>query len=104
HSGIGVDAFVAEVEKLSNGSIKIEPFHAGKLGSIPEQIKNVISGAQDLHLIYPEFLTNLLDETKIISAPYVFESLEHARAFYKSALFKPAVDKLKSLGAIFLDP
>jgi TRAP-type C4-dicarboxylate transport system substrate-binding protein len=103
HSGVGAEAFAAEVAKLSNGQMRIEVFHAGKLGGIPDQMKNVMQGAQELHLLYPEFLANLIDETKIISAPYVFRDLAHAQAYLKSDLFKPGLDKLRSLGAIVLD-
>jgi TRAP-type C4-dicarboxylate transport system substrate-binding protein len=104
HSGVGTEAFAAEVAKLSGGAIKIEVFHAGKLGTIGDQIKNVFSGAQDLHLLYPEFLANLIDETKILSAPYVFRDLAHLQKYHKSELFKPAVDKLQQMGAVLLDP
>lgn len=103
HSGVGAEAFAAEVAKLSGGQMKVEVFHAGKLGTIPEQIKNVLTGAQDMHLLYPEFLTNLLDETKIISAPYVFRDHGHLQRFYKSDVFKPAVDKLRAQGGLILD-
>lgn len=103
HSGVGVDAFAAEVARLSNGQMKIEVFHAGKLGGIPDQQKNVLQGSQDMHLLYPEFLTSLIDETKIISAPYVFRDLDHAQAYLKSDLFKPGLDKLRSMGGIILD-
>ncbi len=103
HSGVGADAFAAEVAKLSNGQLKVEVFHAGKLGGIPDQVKNVLQGAQDMHLLYPEFLTNLIDETKIISAPFVFRDLNHAQAYLKSDLFKPGLDKLHGMGAIVLD-
>ena len=89
--------------KLSNGQIKVEVFHAGKLGSIPEQIKNVLQGAQDLHLLYPEFLTSFIDETKVLSAPYVFRDLAHTQAFMKSDVFKPGLDKLRSMGGVVLD-
>ena len=104
HSGVGVDAFAAEVARLSNGQMKIEVFHAGKLGSIPEEIKNVLTGAQDMHLLYPEFLANNMDEAKILSAPYVFRDLPHLQAYMKSDLFKPAIEKLKAQGAVILDP
>jgi TRAP-type C4-dicarboxylate transport system substrate-binding protein len=103
HSGVGAEAFAAEVAKLSNGQMKVEVFHAGKLGGIPDQVKNVLQGAQDLHLLYPEFLANLIDETKVISAPYLFRDLDHAQAYLKSGLFKPGVDKLRSLGGVILD-
>src|SRR5258708_33363776 len=104
HSGVGADAFAKEVDRLSNGQMKVEVFHAGKLGSIPEEIKNVLTGAQDMHLVYPEFLINLIDEAKILSAPYVFSSLDHLQAYHKSALFQPAVEKLKAAGGVLLDP
>ena len=103
HSGVGATAFAEEVAKLSGGQMKVEVFHAGKLGGIPDQQKNVFSGAQDLHLLYPEFLAGIIDETKIISAPYVFRDLNHAQAYLKSPLFKPGLDKLRQLGAIVLD-
>ena len=103
HSGVGAEAFAAEVAKLSNGQMKVEVFHAGKLGNIPEQIKNVLQGAQEMHLLYPEFLTNLIDETKVLSAPYVFRDLAHTQAFMKSAVFKPGLDKLRALGGVILD-
>ncbi len=103
HSGVGADAFAAAVARLSNGQMQVQVFHAGQLGPIPEQIRNVLAGSQDLHLIYPEFMSTLLDETRVISAPYVFESHAHQQNFLKSDVFKPAIDKLRGLGAIMLD-
>jgi TRAP-type C4-dicarboxylate transport system substrate-binding protein len=103
HSGVGADAFAKHVETLSKGSMKVEVFHAGKLGSIPDQIKNVLTGAQDMHLIYPEFLANQFDEAKILSAPFVFRDLDHLQAYHKSDLWKPAMDKLQAQGAVILD-
>ena len=64
HSGVGADAFAAAVARLSNGEIKVNVFHAGQLGPIPEQIRNVLAGTQDMHLLFPEFLANLIDESK----------------------------------------
>jgi TRAP-type C4-dicarboxylate transport system substrate-binding protein len=103
-AGVGLEAFAAEVARLSGGSLKVQVFHAGQLGAIPEEIKNVLSGSQDMHFLTPEFLTTLIDETKIISAPYVFRSHAHQQAFFKSAVFKPGLDKLRALGAVVLDP
>jgi TRAP-type transport system periplasmic protein len=103
HSGVGADAFAAAVARLSNGEMKVNVFHAGQLGPIPEEVRNVLTGTQDMHLIYPEFLTNLLDETKVISAPYLFKSHAHQQAFFRGPLFKPALDKLRSLGGVIVD-
>ena len=103
HSGVGVDAFAAEVAKLSNGTMKVEVFHSAKLGNIPEEIANTFRGAQDMHLIYPEFLASFVPEAKVISLPYVFNNLEHLQKFYKSDLWKPAIDRIEKEGAILLD-
>lgn len=103
HSGAGAEAFAEAVARLSDNEMKVQVFHAGQLGPVPEQIRNVLAGTQDMHLLYPEFMTNFLDETRVISAPYVFRSPAHQQAFFKSDLFKPALDKLASLGATVLD-
>ncbi len=103
HSGVGADAFAAAVDRLSGGQMKVQVFHAGQLGPIPEQQRNVLAGTQDMHLLYPEFLTTLIEETRVISAPYVFTSHAHQANFLKSDVFKPGLDKLRSLGAIVLD-
>lgn len=104
HSGIGAEAFAAEVERLSGGTMKVDVFHAGQLGTIGDQIKNVLTGAQDMHLLYSEFLTNLIDESKIISAPYVFRDLDHLQRFYTSDIWGAAMDRLASMGAVVIDP
>lgn len=103
HSGVGAEAFAAAVARLSNGQMTVQVFHAGQLGPIPEQQRNVLAGTQDMHLLYPEFLTTLIDETRIISAPYVFQSHAHQANFLKGEVFKPGLDKLRGLGAIVLD-
>lgn len=103
HSGVGSDAFAAAVDRLSGGQMKVQVFHAGQLGPIPEQQRNVLAGTQDMHLLYPEFLTTLIEETRVISAPYVFTSHAHQANFLKSEAFKPGLDKMRSLGAIVLD-
>jgi len=101
--GVGVDAFAAAVARLSNGQMQVQAFHGGQLGPIPEQVRNVFAGTQDMHMVSPEFLTNLIDEARVISAPYVFQSHAHQANFLKSDLFKPGLDKMRGLGAIYID-
>jgi TRAP-type C4-dicarboxylate transport system substrate-binding protein len=103
HSGVGAEAFAAAVARLSNNQMRVQVFHAGQLGSIPEQQRNVLSGAQDMHLLYPEFLDSLIDETRIIAAPYVFRNHAHQQAFFRSELFRPALERLRGLGGTIID-
>lgn len=101
--GAALDAFVKEVDQLSGGTMQINAFHAGKLGALPVEITNTLEGAQDMLLINLEFLTTFIQESKVLSLPYLFESLDHLQKFHKSNLWKPAVDRIESLGAVFLD-
>ena len=103
HSGVGAEAFASEVARLSNGSMEVKVFHAGKLGNIPVQQTNVINGAQDMHLVYPEFLSQFFEEAKVISLPYLFNDLNHIQTFYTSDLWGGAMEKLEKQGAIVLD-
>jgi TRAP-type C4-dicarboxylate transport system substrate-binding protein len=103
HSGVGAEAFAAAVARLSNNAMRVQVFHAGQLGSIPEQQRNVLSGAQDMHLLYPEFLDSLIEETRIIAAPYVFRNHAHQQAFFRSELFRPAIERLRGLGGTIID-
>ncbi len=103
HSGVGAEAFAAAVARLSNNAMRVQVFHAGQLGNIPEQQRNVLSGAQDMHLLYPEFLDSLIEETRIIAAPYVFRSHAHQQAFFRSDIFRPAAERLRGLGGTIID-
>lgn len=103
HSGVGAEAFAKEVDKLSNGEMKVNVFHSGKLGNQPVQIQNVYSGSQDMHLIYPELMASHIEETKLIGLPYLFQSLEHAQKFFLSDIWQPANAKIESNGAVLLD-
>jgi len=103
HSGVGVEAFAKEVNRLSKGTMEIKVFHAGQLGNIPAQIANVFSGAQDMHLIYPEFLGSLAEEARVISLPYLFNDMDHLKKFYMSSLWKPVLDRLEQQGSVMLD-
>lgn len=103
HSGVGVEAFAKEVDRLSEGTMEVKVFHGGQLGNIPAQIANVFSGAQDMHLIYPEFLGSLAEEARVISLPYLFNDMDHLKKFYKSSLWKPVLDRMEDQGSVMLD-
>ena len=104
HSGIGSEAFAKEVKRLSGGTMEVKVFHAGKLGNIPTQLENVLSGSQDMHLLYSEFLGGFIPESKVLCLPYVFKSLDHLQKFYKSDIWKKALAKMERKGAVVIDP
>jgi TRAP-type mannitol/chloroaromatic compound transport system substrate-binding protein len=48
HQGIGIDVFAKEVEKRTQGRIKIQNFYSGSLGGERESIEAVQLGTQEL--------------------------------------------------------
>ena len=102
-AGISTEDFAAEVARLSNGTMKVNVFHGGALGAIPAEIANTFSGAQDMFTVPPVFLASYAPEANVISLPYVFNNVEHLQKFYKSDLWKPAIEKTEAQGALFLD-
>ena len=63
---------------------------------IPEQIRNVLAGTQDMHLLFPEFLTNLIGRAQShLGAVPVQVARASAGVLRRATLFKPALDKLR---------
>ena len=49
--GIAIDFFAKRVNEITNGEIEVQVFHSAELGkSIPVQLENVVSGAQDFFI------------------------------------------------------
>ena len=49
--GIAIDFFAKRVNDLTNGDIEVQVFHSAELGkSIPVQLENLVSGAQDFFI------------------------------------------------------
>ena len=102
-AGVASEAFAAAVGELSNGTMKVNVFHGGALGAGQAEIANTFSGAQDMFMMPPTYMGRYADEAKLIDLPYVFNNVEHLQKFYKSDLWKPAIDKTEAQGALFLD-
>ena len=102
-AGVATDAFAGAVDELSNGTMKISVFHGGALGAGQAQIANTFSGAQDMFVMPPTYMGRYADEAKVIDLPYVFNNVDHLQKFYKSDLWRPAIDKTEAQGALFLD-
>ena len=102
-AGISIEDFAAEVDKLSNGTLKISIFHGGQLGAAQAQIANTFSGAQDMFMVPPVLMSSYAPEANVISLPYVFNNVEHLQKFYLSDLWRPAIEKTEAQGAFFLD-
>ncbi len=80
HQGVAIDVFAKEVEKGTNGRIKIQNFYSAALGSERESIEAVQLGTQELTFTSTGPVPNFVPETRILDIPFLFRDKNHARA------------------------
>ena len=80
HQGVAIDVFAKEVEKATNGRIKIQNFYSAALGSERDSIEAVQLGTQDLTFTSTGPVPNFVPETRILDIPFLFRDKAHARA------------------------
>ena len=68
----------ARLEKRTNGQIKAQVFPASQLGSIPRMIEGVQLGTIESWIGPPEFMVGVDPRFQVLTAPYLFDSFEHA--------------------------
>ena len=71
--GIAAKEFKANVEKRTNGEVKISLFGNNALGSPPEVLEQVLLGAVDMSLSGQDQLAKHLPFYDVISTPFAFK-------------------------------
>lgn len=69
--------FADKVEEKSNGTIKIQVFPNGTLGSETDMISQIQNGALDMAKVSASTLGNFSAQYNAYSVPYVFDNQEH---------------------------
>ncbi len=98
HQGVGVDTFAKEVEKRTNGRIKIQPFYSGSLGGERESIEAVQLGTQELTLTSSGPVPNFVPETRILDIPFLFRDKAHAHAVLDGPIGQELLTKFDAKG------
>jgi TRAP-type transport system periplasmic protein len=70
--------FIARLEKRTNGAIQGQVFPASQLGSIPRMIEGVQLGTIEAWVGPPEFLVGVDARFQALTAPYLFNDVDHA--------------------------
>ena len=98
HQGIGIDTLAKEVEKRTNGRIKIQPFYSGSLGGERESIEAVQLGTQELTLTSSGPVPNFVPETRILDVPFLFRDKAHAHAVLDGPIGQELLTKFDAEG------
>ncbi len=76
---VSVPAFIKEVEKASEGTLKIEHYPGGTLGSNPAtQLKLVEDGVLDVAEVVASYTPGRFKELDMFELPFIFSSTEEA--------------------------
>jgi TRAP-type C4-dicarboxylate transport system substrate-binding protein len=78
----------ARLDKRSGGQIKTQIFPASQLGSIPRMIEGVQLGTIESWIGPPEFLVGVDPRFQMLTAPYIFDSFEHAHKVINDREFR----------------
>lgn len=65
------------VEERSDGRLCVEVFHSAQLGEEKDTIEQTKFGVIDLNRVSMGPFNNLVEETKVVSLPYIFKSVDH---------------------------
>jgi tripartite ATP-independent transporter DctP family solute receptor len=69
----------SELERAFGGSLRLQLYHAGQLGSEKDTLELARIGALALTRVHSSVINNGVPATRILSLPYVFDSTEHFR-------------------------
>ncbi len=98
HQGIGIDTLAREVEKRTNGRIKIQGFYSGSLGGERESIEAVQLGTQELTFTSTGPVPNFVPAARILDIPFLFRDKAHARAVLDGPIGQEMLKEFESKG------
>ncbi|MCL2000320.1 MAG: TRAP transporter substrate-binding protein [Planctomycetes bacterium] len=75
---LGGKKLAEEVEKSTNGRVKIEVFSGGVLGNERDMYEGAQMGTIDMCSVVNVVLSNFIPELKVLDEPFLFDSVEQA--------------------------
>lgn len=70
--------YKARLEQRTGGRIGVQLFPASQLGPIPRMIEGVQLGTVEAYFGPPDFLVGIDGRFQVLTAPFLFENLDHA--------------------------
>lgn len=94
-----VAEFARVLGEKSGGRFKAEIFYGGQLGNKAVHLQSLQTGVLDMSMIMGGVLADYgAEDLKVFMLPYLFQSVEHARAFHKTPEGKKLLDSIQSSG------
>ncbi|AQS51698.1 C4-dicarboxylate ABC transporter [Paenalcaligenes hominis] len=91
-----------KLKEMTNGELDIKVFGSGQLGNEKATIEQTRFGVLDMNRITLGEINNLVEDTIVLSLPYVFRSKEHMRKVVDSEIGAEMLASLEPHGLIGL--
>ncbi|KOY82310.1 TRAP transporter substrate-binding protein [Lysinibacillus macroides] len=95
--------FGEELEKLSNGRMKVQIFPASQLGTEADMVQQMETGAVEFAFLTNAYMSTREDSLNSWFMPYLFNNLDEAVAMRESEEAKEMLASLSSQGLLGLD-
>jgi TRAP-type transport system periplasmic protein len=95
-------AFKEHVEKATNGSIKVELYPAGQLGSAQQMMEGLRLGSVELAVVHDGGIPGVYKTFNIFGMPYLFSDHAHAYAVLDGAFGKELAEDMRKKTGIRL--
>jgi tripartite ATP-independent transporter DctP family solute receptor len=102
HYGVGAAIFMKEVDKRTNGRIKVQEYPSAALGGEREMIEGAQLGTLDLVITSTGPMGNFVPETLITDIPFLFRDYDHARRVLDGPIGQEILAKCDAKGLVCL--
>lgn len=90
--------FKEEVEKATNGRVKVNVFHSGQLGSAREMFEGLQMGTQEIALVPTARISGFAPELQLFDLPFLFPDRETGYKVMDGEVGTELLDKLTQQG------
>ena len=94
----GLNKLAEDMKAATNGEVDIEVYPSSLLGDTADVLEQAKSGSNVGVIIDTGMLADYVPEMAIYTGPYIFDSVENARAFIETDIFKGWDDQLTTNG------
>lgn len=95
---LALEKFAEEVDKNSDGKIKIEIFPSGQLGNERDLVEGLTMGTIDMALSNSGNLASFIDSYQVFDLPFLFRDNEHAHKVLDGEIGQNALNSLNEIG------
>ena len=95
---LGLREMAKQVKERTDGHLLIDVYPSSQLGSTSDMIEQVLSGANVGSIADTGRLADYCPDMAIFSGPYIFNSVENARKFLDTDIFKSWDAQLSEVG------